>query len=360
MDPQARSARHERRSSTGGALLSGQGGTIGRHRRPSTGNSTYNGRPLIDKRFGRTDEEEGPEEEEDHEHEQGHQQVNGHDAGDREDERNAADKDFKPLFLKGLFSVATTSTKQPSAIKADIRRVLDRMQVQYRETKTGFECIHMPSIDISSVHESQPASAPTPRTGRHRKQGSGGSHDSGAKSVVRKASKLSFGMNRKEKDKERETGTVKEKELPQRPSGGAMFNATPSSGSSSFFNVSSTTHTVTADERRQQANETSSTHHPEEPPRSPSPAKGKTLPPIPRDVAATPQPGRASPAPFPTGEVDRDVFESIGQNTLSVRFEINVIKVPWLPLHGIQFRRASGDGWQYQMLARRVLTELKL
>ena len=35
-------------------------------------------------------------------------------------------------------------------------------------------------------------------------------------------------------------------------------------------------------------------------------------------------------------------------------------QVPWLPLHGIQFRRTSGDGWQYHMLARRVLTELKL
>ena len=35
-------------------------------------------------------------------------------------------------------------------------------------------------------------------------------------------------------------------------------------------------------------------------------------------------------------------------------------KVPLLPLYGIQFRRASGDGWQYQMMARRVLTELKL
>jgi hypothetical protein len=34
--------------------------------------------------------------------------------------------------------------------------------------------------------------------------------------------------------------------------------------------------------------------------------------------------------------------------------------VPVLPLHGIQFRRAGGDGWQYHMLARRVLTELKL
>jgi hypothetical protein len=63
---------------------------------------------------------------------------------------------------------------------------------------------------------------------------------------------------------------------------------------------------------------------------------------------------------MPTGEVDKEMFESMGNNTLSVRFEINIVKVPWLPLHGIQFRRASGDGWQYQMLARRVLTELKL
>jgi len=31
---------------------------------------------------------------------------------------------------------------------------------------------------------------------------------------------------------------------------------------------------------------------------------------------------------LPTGEVvDREVFESVGQNTLSVRFEINIVKV---------------------------------
>jgi len=101
------------------------------------------------------------------------------------------------------------------------------------------------------------------------------------------------------------------------------------------------------------------------------------LPPIPRDFAANLPPtdrqkgGRAGspvqvphsamPLPdMPSMEVGREVFENMGRNGLSVRFEINIVKVPWLPLHGIQFRRASGDGWQYQMLARRVLTELKL
>jgi hypothetical protein len=53
----------------------------------------------------------------------------------------------KPCAL-GIFSVATMSTKTPAVLKADIRRVLDRMQVQYRETKTGFDCIHLPVIDI--------------------------------------------------------------------------------------------------------------------------------------------------------------------------------------------------------------------
>lgn len=226
-------------------------------------------------------------------------------------------------------SVATTSTKPPSAIKSDIRRVLDRMQVQYRETKTGFECIHLPSIDISSV-QPDPSPAPTIR-GRHRKQGSGGSAESSpAKSVVRKASKLSFGVGRKDKD----GGSQREKELPGRPSGGTAFTQTPSSGSSSFFNVSSTTHTVTGDEPSQQQQRratmddtaTTPTGVMDDIPRSQSPAAIKTLPPIPRDMASTPTPT----LPMPTGEVNRELFEHMGENTLSVRFEINIVKVCFL------------------------------
>ena len=225
--------------------------------------------------------------------------------------------------------------------------MLDRMQVQYRETRTGFDCIHLPSIDISSLQQ-DPLATPTPSPRKHRKQGSGGSGDSGGttKRIVRKASKLSFGMRNKDKDKDRGAeplvnGTTtshkekdkekeKEKELPGRPSGGpgpspgpgpTTFNATQSSGSSSFFNVSSNAPTVQADDH-------SVTLHAEDSPRrSHSPARSKNLPPIPRDFGAVPQ-------PFPTGEVDREVFESVGRNTLSVRFEINIVKVRVFPLSG--------------------------
>jgi len=258
------------------------------------------------------------------------------------------------------------------------------MQVQYRETKSGFECIHLPSIDVSSVDSptspnqyrnqqspGEPPLTPTHRTGTRPK-------------VTKKVSKLSFGFHReKGKDRDREpsiesgTGTIKEKELPGRPSGTTTLTATPSSGSSSFFNVSSQ-HTavpevtlngttpsspVTASGNPDATTSVEIDVTPPSRSQSPSSVKGKMLPPIPRDFAMMPRatsPGPLSPVPL-TGEVvNREMFETMGRNTLSVRFEINIVKVPWLPFHGIQFRRAGGDGWQYQMLARRVLTELKL
>ncbi|KAI8977805.1 Pkinase-domain-containing protein [Trametes punicea] len=340
LDPQGRSTRHERRSSTGAALMSGVGGTIGRHRRPSTGGNSYGyTKPLPDRLFGRTDEEdEHAVENEDAPSRNGVAEV------PKGEESQGEDKEFKPVYLKGLFSVATTSTKPPQVIKADIKRVLDRMQVQYRETKTGFECIHMPSIDISSI---QPPTSPN-----HQKRPSTSSHED-KRTVTKKSSKRSFGMRNWERERD-----AKDKELPSRPSGGTILSTTASSASSSFFHVSSNTHTATVEPARSDTLENMVTAAEESAPRSQSPTKGKNLPPIPRDFAASPHSTLLSP--LPTGAVDADVFESIGANSLAVRFEINVVKVPWLPLHGIQFRRLSGDGWQYHMLARRVLTELKL
>lgn len=98
LDAQGRATRHERRSSTGGNLLSGAiGGSVGRHRRPSTGfgNST---RPSGDKRFSRTEEEDEAAIEQ--ENGNGASQENGH---NKEEGNPQDEKDFKPVFLKGLF-----------------------------------------------------------------------------------------------------------------------------------------------------------------------------------------------------------------------------------------------------------------
>ncbi|KAL5118309.1 Serine/threonine-protein kinase [Pleosporales sp. CAS-2024a] len=68
--------------------------------------------------------------------------------------------EVKPVFLKGLFSVSTTSSKPLSYIQSDIIRVLDRLGIQWEETKGGFSCRHSPSIDLHQTVDS-PASPPS-------------------------------------------------------------------------------------------------------------------------------------------------------------------------------------------------------
>ena len=61
--------------------------------------------------------------------------------------------EIKPVFLKGLFSVSTTSSKPLSTIRADIVRVLKQMGVEYTDIKGGFTCRHAPSIDLNKVQD---------------------------------------------------------------------------------------------------------------------------------------------------------------------------------------------------------------
>lgn len=43
-----------------------------------------------------------------------------------------------------------------------------------------------------------------------------------------------------------------------------------------------------------------------------------------------------------------------------IRFEILIVRIPWLNLHGIQFRRISGNLWKYKKICLTILKELKL
>lgn len=65
---------------------------------------------------------------------------------------------MKPVYLKGLFSVSTTSNKPLPFIRADIIRVLKQLGVQYQEIKGGFGCRHAPSIDLNRVTDNYPPS----------------------------------------------------------------------------------------------------------------------------------------------------------------------------------------------------------
>ncbi|KAJ7083979.1 Pkinase-domain-containing protein [Mycena belliarum] len=338
LEPDARAAGHERRSSTGAPF----GGTTGRRRRASSmaherayeSATLPKGDRTVPMSVPEGDMLERPDEVSDSEGAR-----DGH--ADVDHDRLASDNDPKPVFLKGLLSVATTSTKPPPIIKADIRRVLDRMQVRYWQNKSGFECVHSPSIYMSPVDPPStqtsytqlmfPSSgetkiAPPPRTG-----------------ITKRVSRLSFSV-RRVKSQDREFVKARDVVTPTRPMSTLIM---PTSNGQPFALPKDTAPTDTSLPLASQR-------------ASPLSINSKLLPRMSSDLVASPAPTSLSHDPLDTGEMDREAFKAMAHNALGVRFEINIVKVPLLPLHGIQFRRAGGDGWQYQMLARRVLTELKL
>ncbi|KAJ7226993.1 Pkinase-domain-containing protein [Mycena pura] len=345
LDPAARAARHERRSSTGGSILTTGGGTVGRHRRPSLVGYETATLSKADRVFPTTVPEgdmlERPEEVFDFAGAR-----DGH--TDAENEGYVSEKGPKPVLLKGLFSVATTSTKPAPVIKADIRRVLDRMQVRYWQNKTGFECIHVPSINAPSIPppdsnaavQSFPSSGDTtvaaPRNG-----------------ITRRVSRLSFSV-RRVKSQERDFPFARTRDADTSARALAAMMVPPPNGVHRPLVVPDVLPSV----NNSRPTTAVSVDVAGKPPSILS--TNSRLRSIHSDVTPGDAPMSQVFDPLSSGEMDRVTFETMAHNALSVRFEINVVKVPWLPLHGIQFRRAGGDGWQYQMLARRVLTELKL
>lgn len=79
-------------------------------------------------------------------------------AGTALESANEGEDLSKPVYLKGLFSVSTTSSKPLPVIWADIIRVLKQLSVNYMEIKGGFSCRHAPSIDLEKIVDAGPPS----------------------------------------------------------------------------------------------------------------------------------------------------------------------------------------------------------
>lgn len=200
---------------------------------------------------------------------------------------------MKPVYLKGLFSVSTTSNKPLSFIRADIIRVLNQLGVTYHEIKGGFKCKHAPSIDLNKVVDSPP----TP------------GHPSSSGTGHRR--KISFGGlmgPERERDEFRE-----QQRLPQTPKS-PRNRQTPADRS--YTNSDESEESDGKDDRRANVLK-------------------------------------------PAGETTTHVQSDLGGSMVLI-FEILIVKVPLLSLHGIQFKKVDGGTWQYKNMAQKILAELRL
>lgn len=199
----------------------------------------------------------------------------------------------KPVFLKGLFSVSTTSNRPLKVIRADIIRVLAQLGVEYREIKGGFDCRHAPSIDIASKNdESLPGSPPNDQHKR----------------------KISFGGFRREasRDDMQRGAQQGSSRRPPGSSRGVDHSYTNSEDSDEEPSALQQQHATNTSRKQRAAGETS-TH------------------------------------------VQSDLGTS-----MALRFEIFIVKIPLLSLHGIQFKKVDGGTWQYKNMAQTIIREVNL
>ena len=197
----------------------------------------------------------------------------------------------KPVYLKGLFSVSTTSNKPLPYIRADIVRVLIQLGVTYTEIKGGFACRHAPSIDLNRVTESGPSSP---------------DHQGFVSSNHRR--RISFGGFM---GGDRDRDELREHEKPPQ-SFGSRNPSRRRAPDTSFTNSEDSDDDLRRRNHNRAAGETS-TH------------------------------------------VESDLGDS-----LVLKFEIFVVKVPLFSLHGIQFKKVSGGTWQYKNMAQKILDALRL
>lgn len=205
----------------------------------------------------------------------------------------------KPVFLKGLFSVSTTSSRPLKVIRADIIRVLGQLSVEYREIKGGFDCRHAPSIDTTAkpMDDPAPLSPPYDAAQHKRKISFGGFRRDASRDDVQRSSQQS---------------TPRNANKPPGSSRGVDHSYTNSEDSDEEPSALQQQHATNSSRKQRAAGETS-TH------------------------------------------VQSDLGTS-----MALRFEIFIVKIPLLSLHGIQFKKVDGGTWQYKNMAQTIIREVNL
>ncbi|KAJ1734456.1 Serine/threonine-protein kinase [Coemansia sp. Benny D160-2] len=212
-----------------------------------------------------------------------------------------ADEYLKPVFLKGLFSVATTSTRSPSVIRDNLLRVLGAMPLRFHEGRGYFTCSMATTTANTNLQELPSAVGST---------------------LVRPKRVLRLpGVDRK----------ISFRKRPKRTDNASLSLTAPSNRPSSPGYASSNDEALS--DSHHSAAESASDDSPHRPESAlPEPA-------LPDDAL----PDDASP---PSGS--------------AICFQIFLVRMPLLGLCGLQFRRVSGPTWQYKDICSEILRRLKL
>lgn len=134
-------------------------------------------------------------------------------------EKGSQDEYVQRTGLKGLFSVSTTSSKSPQVIRSDLLRTLDKLGIEHKDIKGGYNCLHQPSIDLNSavVDASMEQTAP-----------------SGAVNLGRTPSRANRKLSFRRTSRNRANSTVPGAELGADDSADSMLGSSPAANATSL------------------------------------------------------------------------------------------------------------------------------
>lgn len=304
----------------------------------------------------------------------------------------------RSMFLKGLFSVQTTSTKPLPVIRANIISVLTKLGVKFTEVRGGFVCIHTPSIEQPSIiveHASELQAIKTDdgaeNTSLQSSSGSGLTQtpqdQSKLHTLERKATNDDNSLNRDSFDQQSTPssknsghrrkfsvggsilGSYRRKNgghappMPPTPVATSKYDssqisASPSAGtsnhgaSSAHTDYDSSASLDSLNYGQGGSDMLVSSRIEQNKSRAPSSSGGHS--------------GQA----VNTGDTSATITEKQTQHAAQedtnvkartpLKFEIHIVKVPLVGLSGVHFKKVLGNTWMYKALAGQILNELKL
>jgi serine/threonine protein kinase len=302
----------------------------------------------------------------------------------------------KTLFLKGFFSVQTTSTKPLPIIRYDIITVLPQLGVQFVEVKGGFICVHYPSIvdtpkrqvnrsTVSTSHDDNALGSPT-RSTRNRLEEVGESEQyldtvEGLKTPT--ISESSSQRSRPEKSRADDASRTSDS-LEKNTSSNNNVLLTPKNGHRRKFSLGNgilgskkgekLTLSTSMNYNSSGNNYNNEVHIPT------TPAPANLL------RSSTDESSESLALDETNGASDMLVSSRLEQQNMGhsrtpsmasahgsethgamerssktpLKFEIHIVKVPLVGLYGIQFKKVSGNTWLYKSLASEILSRLNL
>lgn len=262
----------------------------------------------------------------------------------------------RTLFLKGFFSVQTTSTKSLPVIRANIISVLSKLDVQFTEVRGGFICQHVPSIkplespvkeetSLKSIKSTSDSSAVVPTTSdpskglRNTTTDSGGSfgEHSGEHSTPTsstKSHKRMFSIGGSILGYRRKPSIGNSPAIPPTPVAASnAYNQYDFDSSASLDSLNNEGGHGGSDMLVSSSIEQNRV-------RAPS--------------------GNMTTMPSGNNQHPQPQISSVIHSRTPLKFEIHIVKVPLVGLFGVQFKKVMGNTWMYKALAGQILNELNL